>query len=167
MAWFQNNRFKYLKVESTFPQSQKFEGLQPAANCEQDGVCANSQFIALPLSRTASLAVLPAYGFKRFSQEDVPLIVGHKGNITDCAFSPFKADLLATASEDATCKLWLLPENGIKENLTKCDGNMQGHGKKVTGLVWHNSAENILATSSFDQTIRVWDIENEESTMIY
>lgn len=53
-----------------------------------------------------------AYDFKRLDA-NVPLIKGHNGAIMDFDFSPFNDNLLATASEDGTVKLWVIPEDGI------------------------------------------------------
>ncbi len=67
--------------------------------------------------------MFPAYDFKRFDN-NIFLIKGHKGNITDCDFSKFNDSLLATASEDGTIKLWLVPEGGLTQHLAECDGTL-------------------------------------------
>ncbi len=62
------------------------------------------------------LGVMPSYEFKRF-EADMKVIKGHAGPISDFEFSPFNDHLLATASEDASVKLWILPEGGLSEDL--------------------------------------------------
>lgn len=57
-----------------------------------------------------------AYDYKRL-EADVPLIRGHAGPVVDFDFSPFNDNLLATASEDGTVKLWVIPEDGITEDV--------------------------------------------------
>jgi coronin-1B/1C/6 len=56
--------------------------------------------------------VQKAYDYKRL-EADVPLIKGHAGPVVDFEFSPFNDSLLATASEDGTIKLWVIPEEGV------------------------------------------------------
>ena len=59
---------------------------------------------------TSTVAVFPAYNFKRFDN-NIFLIKGHTGNVTDCDFSPYNDNLLATASEDGSTKLWIIPKS--------------------------------------------------------
>ena len=110
--------------------------------------------------------MFPAYKHFRFDK-GVKLIKGHKGNVNDCAFSPFNDELLATASEDGSIKLWLVPETGITEHLTQADADLIGHTKKVLGVAWHRSVENMIASHSGDLTLRIWDVENQTDTMIF
>lgn len=58
------------------------------------------------------IAVVKAYDYQRL-EADLPLIKGHAGPVIDFEFSPFNDQLLATASEDGTIKLWIIPEEGI------------------------------------------------------
>ena len=41
---------------------------------------------------------------------NTPLYKGHTGPIQDMEFSPFHENMLATASSDATIRLWAMPE---------------------------------------------------------
>jgi WD40 repeat protein len=91
------------------------------------------------------------------------LIKGHNGEITDCAFSPFAPDLLASSSNDCTVKLWILNNDNIKEHITKCAVELKGHAHKVLSVNWHNICKNTLSTSSFDNTVKVWDVTNQVS----
>jgi WD40 repeat protein len=67
--------------------------------------------------------VFPSYEFKRFDN-NLNLIMGHKGNVTDCAFSPFNKNLLATTAEDGLCKLWLIGDEGLTENVMEADASL-------------------------------------------
>jgi len=116
-------------------------------------------FTALPWKANSSIAVFPAYDFKRFDNH-IFLIKGHTGSVTDVAFSPFVDPLLASTSEDGTTKLWVIPEGGITDHVKEWDGELKGHTKKVMGLSWHRSVDNTLATHAADSTVRIWDVEN-------
>lgn len=90
-------------------------------------------------------------------------INGHKGPIQDCDFSPFHDNCLATASTDGTVKIWMIPENGVTENISQCDADLRGHSKKVTLLKFHPTAEFTLATAGFEGAVKIWDIQNENA----
>ena len=47
---------------------------------------------------------------------NLPLIRGHKSYVVDVKFSPFRSDLLATASDDSTVKLWEIPQDGLTDD---------------------------------------------------
>ena len=98
---------------------------------ENDGCASNGYYTAVPWTNTATLAVFPSYKFGKF-QADVKLIKGHKGNVTDVAFSPFAKQLLASGSEDATIKLWVLSNpKGIDDHIMSPAAEMLGHSRKV------------------------------------
>lgn len=100
---------------------------------------------------------MKAYEYKRL-EADLPLIKGHAGPVIDFDFSPFNDNLLATASEDGTVKLWLIPDEGITKDVTEFDGELKGHSKKLIFSKFHPSADYTLATTGADTTVRIWDI---------
>jgi len=71
----------------------------------------------------------------------------------------FNDNLVASASEDQTVKVWDIPEGGLTANLTTPVVDLHGHGRKVTFLRFHPTANNVLASASADQTVKLWDIE--------
>jgi len=66
-----------------------------------------------------------------------------------------------TASEDASLKLWVIPEEGVVKDLTECDGELRGHTRKLIFSKFHPSADYTLASSSADNSIRLWDISKQ------
>lgn len=93
----------------------QFEGIALSdAATDSYFVRSNGIFTAIPTKTGGggTLGVMKAYAFKRF-EADLPQIKGHAGPIVDFEFSPFNDYLLATASEDASVKLWIIPENSI------------------------------------------------------
>jgi len=103
------------------------------------------------------IAVFKAYEYQRF-EADLPLIKGHGGPINDCEFSPFNDSLLATASEDASIKLWIIPEEGIVKDVTDCDAELRGHAKKIILSRFHPCADMTIASAAADSTVRIWDV---------
>lgn len=100
----------------------------------------------IPLSTTGKLG-------------EVCLFNGHQGTVLDVAFSPFNDNILATASEDCTSKIWVIPEGGLTEHVSQEAQVLKGHGRKVGTVNFNPVANNILATSSIDFKVKIWDIE--------
>ena len=75
---------------------------------------------------------------------------GHKGKITKLIVHPFY-NMVATASEDASIRLWDF-ESGEQERMLK------SHAGMVTFLAF-NSNGNILASSATDLAIKLWNLE--------
>lgn len=97
----------------------------------------------------------------------IPLCHGHQGGVNDLQFSPFNDQLLASASDDTTCKLWIIDQNGITQNISEADAELKGHSKKVLYTRWHPIVENTIATASSDLTVKLWDVEQQEDTMTF
>lgn len=100
---------------------------------------------------------MKAYEYKRL-EADLPLIKGHAGPVVDFDFSPFNDSLLATASEDGTIKIWLIPDEGITHDVSECDAELRGHSKKLILSKFHPSSDYTLASCALDNTVRIWDI---------
>ncbi len=84
-----------------------------------------------------------------------PVGVGCGEKVVDLEFSPFADTLLATASEDGTAKLTMLPANGLTADITQSVQTLEGHQKKLSLVRWHPTANNILSTLSYDNTVKV------------
>jgi coronin-1B/1C/6 len=102
-----------------------------------------------------------AWPHKAFGRVDVnaPRINVHKAKVLDLEFSPFAERLLATASEDGSCKLSMIPEGGLQKDITEPVQSLEGHQKKLSIVRWHPTANNVLGTLSHDNTIKIWDVE--------
>jgi len=83
---------------------------------------------------------------------------GHLMSVSNCALHP-KKSILATASDDATWKMWDLP-NG--------DLIMSGDGHKdwVAGVNFHPKGTH-LASASGDCTVKIWDFEKKKCTVTF
>ncbi|KAJ3013030.1 Coronin-2B [Thoreauomyces humboldtii] len=67
-------------------------------------------------------------------------------------------NIVASASEDTTVKIWTIPEGGLTESISTASLTLNGHGRKVGHALFHPSADNVLATASADFTVKLWDI---------
>eukprot|EP00286_Rhodomonas_abbreviata_P021268 CAMPEP_0181309598 /NCGR_PEP_ID=MMETSP1101-20121128/12098_1 /TAXON_ID=46948 /ORGANISM="Rhodomonas abbreviata, Strain Caron Lab Isolate" /LENGTH=410 /DNA_ID=CAMNT_0023416091 /DNA_START=185 /DNA_END=1413 /DNA_ORIENTATION=+ len=108
-------------------------------------------FVVWPLNKTGRLP------------QDVPMCTGHGGPIMDLQFSPFCGDgdqIIASASDDTTTKIWKVPSEGLEKDLDEAAATLSGHYKKVILVRWNPIANNVIATVSFDNTIKLWDVES-------
>ena len=152
---------KYRHVYCEAPKIQDtFQGIRVSqATGEQNYVKANSLFFATGIQGGGGpFVVLPLNKPGRYDS-DVPIVGGHSGPVLDFDFNPFHDQILASASEDQTIKVWGIPEGGLTSNIIEPLVDLHGHARKVTLLRFHPTASNILASTSADQTIKIWDIE--------
>ena len=83
------------------------------------------------------------------------------------SFSPFNENILATASQDTTVKIKIIPEEGFTETSNTFDACLKGHTKKVMLCKWHPSASYTIASCSFSGNVKIWDVQKETDTMTY
>ena len=108
----------------------------PDLSMEGASIAANGKFVAIPWKSQVSggaVMVVPDMGqFKKFTYDD-PLITGHKGTVTDLSFSPFLDNVLATASADSSVKIWVIPHNGLTDDMMEGHqhADLKSHSKKV------------------------------------
>mmetsp|Transcript_4244 Transcript_4244/g.6539 ORF Transcript_4244/g.6539 Transcript_4244/m.6539 type:complete len:441 (-) Transcript_4244:190-1512(-) len=126
---------------------------------EQNYIKANPLYFAVGLQGGGGpFAVVPLANPGRFEAE-MPIVAGHSAAVLDFEFNPFHDQLVASASEDQTVKVWGIPEGGLTSNLVDPLVDLHGHSRKVTLLRFHPTASNVLASVSSDQTVKLWDIE--------
>lgn len=177
------SKYKYMLGELKYDSKSKFDDLKASIQTlDGNVITANSKWMAVSKlvlyfiiifsfqtpwasGGGGSVYVTGAKDFKRADIRNIKLIGGHKGPITDLDFSPFHDNILATASQDSTVKIWMIPDGGITETTSKCDADLMGHGKKVSLLKFHPTAEFLMATGSIDQSIKIWDVQNEKSVL--
>lgn len=98
---------------------------------------------------------------------NTPVFKGHTGAIQDMEFSPFHENMLATASADATIRLWAMPEGPLTETTDKAEAILKGHSKKIMLMQWHPSAEMTIGSAGQAGGVRIWDVQMEKSIYNY
>jgi WD40 repeat protein len=81
----------------------------------------------------------------------------HQGNVNCVDFSP-EGDMLLTASEDRTVKLWSVGDWKLVRTL-------RGHEAGVLHAVFSHDGSRVL-TASRDKTARVWDAQTAEQLLV-
>ena len=84
----------------------------------------------------------------------VASLIGHSGHINDIKFTP-TGDLLATASEDKTCRIWK-PSNGDCLKKVRCGGY-------ILTVVWRD--EKRFFTGCWDSKIQHWSLDQAEDPL--
>nr|CAB3233020.1 coronin-1B-like [Phallusia mammillata] len=160
MSYVRQSKFRHV-----YGQSSKSEGtftnIKISKNSADSNLCSvNPKFIAIAVSGMGGgpFLVLPLDRVGRLDT-DYPMVNGHSNDVIDLAWSPFHDNMVASCSDDCTVKIWLIPDGGLKENLTEPLRDFTGHDKRVNMLLWHPTAENILASACAAGRLLLWDVE--------
>ncbi|XP_064595737.1 coronin-2B-like isoform X2 [Liolophura sinensis] len=131
---------------------------QSAVNPLFLAVCTESagggSFVVLPLERTGRVDI------------NTPKVCGHKGPVLDVKWNPFNDHVIASCSEDATVKVWQIPHEGLRTNLTDWSVDLHGHQRRVGYIEWHPTAENIVLSAGLDFKCIIWNVEQAEPVNI-
>lgn len=141
-------------------------GLNLTTPGECDGFCANSKYVAVPLSTSGGqIAVFERSKPGRLPDTNVPT-VQNSANVADLCWDPFNPHRLAVAGEDAKIRLWQVPEGGLVETLTEPDLILQGHTEKIYSIKFHPLASGLLVSSSYDLSVRLWSLDTGEQVKL-
>uniref|UniRef100_A0A383VFN3 Uncharacterized protein n=1 Tax=Tetradesmus obliquus TaxID=3088 RepID=A0A383VFN3_TETOB len=84
---------------------------------------------------------------------------GHTGRVFGLAYHPSSHQVLASASEDETVRVWSRSTPSGSWQQTSC---CRGHSAEVLRVAWSPDGE-ILASGSADHTVRLWQVGAEGS----
>ncbi|XP_021361493.1 coronin-2B-like isoform X3 [Mizuhopecten yessoensis] len=145
-------------------KEQCYENIKITRNAHDSNFCAvNPKFIAVVVESSGggSFLCIPLHQTGRVDV-NAPRISGHAGKVLDIKWSPFSDYMIASCSDDNTVKVWQLPENGLKGNLTEWVVDLHGHSRRATYIDWHPTAENVLLSAGMDFKCILWNIEQAE-----
>ena len=115
--------------------------------------CHTAEVLCVDISPDGELLALARkdnhVGLFDLSSRSWTTLKGHTGWIRSVVFAPKRA-IVASGAEDATIRIWQLPEGRLLKVL-------RGHEDSVTSLDFSPDGT-LLASGSADQTVRIWDV---------
>lgn len=167
------SKFRHIFAKA---RSQAYDDISVgSASQESSIISASSKFFAVPWKQGNgnALVVWPLEKKGRTTvntPQGSNLLFGHEGKITDFSFSPFHDDLLVTASEDSTLKLWKIQEQekyGVKLTSKDFAAEFIGHNKKVNAVTFHPTVNNLMISLGNDKTVKIWDLQSQKEHLSY
>ncbi|XP_005112361.1 coronin-1C [Aplysia californica] len=159
MAFMRKSKFRHVFGQA-LKRDQCYDGVRITRTSWESTYCAvNTKFVAIITEAAGggSFLVLPIGKPGRVSIDN-PMVAGHRGAVLDVAWCPHNDEVIASASEDCTIKLWQIPEEGLTANLEEPVVDLVAHQRRVTMLVWHPTAMNVLLSGSSDNTCILWNV---------
>ncbi|KPM06481.1 coronin-like protein 3 [Sarcoptes scabiei] len=158
-----NSKFRHVFGQA-FKRENCYDNIRISKNSWDSNFCAvNPKFVAIVIEAAGGGAflVLP---LKQSGRVDInhPLVAGHKGPVLDISWCPFNDNVIASSSEDATVKVWQIPDHGVTRTLTDPVVDLVGHQRRVGFLAWHPSANNVLLSAGSDCKIIIWNVGTGE-----
>ncbi|KAF9933415.1 Coronin-7 [Mortierella alpina] len=157
-------RFLSFKPYHVSEHFDNISGLSISTVPECNLIEANAKFLALPLHGPGGrIGILKTTEPGRVGTK-VPSLVC-SSDLHSFRFDPFNPNLLATASDDAKIKGWIIPEEGLdKETDTTKPAWILGASTmdKITLILFHPRARDVLLSASMDRndpTLRLWDLK--------
>ncbi|CAJ0596975.1 unnamed protein product [Cylicocyclus nassatus] len=125
----------------------------------------NPKFVAfITKGAGGPFMVIPVNKVGRIDK-DYPFVDAHKGACLEVAWSPFNDNVIASCSEDTTCKVWLIPDKGLIRTLSEPVVELSGHQKRVNTLAWHPVASNLLLTAGGENKLLLWNVGTGEALL--
>nr|CDS34686.2 coronin 1B [Hymenolepis microstoma] len=119
----------------------------------------NPKYLAIitETSGGGGFAVIPISQVGRMPNT-LPMVAGHTSAVLDIQWCPHNNDIIASASDDCTVKIWEIPEGGIgKDSLTDAIATLIGHQRRVYLVQWHPTAQGIIVSTGADNCVILWD----------
>ena len=163
-----SSKFKHV-YGSPSKKEKCYDNIKITKNAHDSQFCAvNPKFVAIVTESAGGgcFIVIPIEDTGRLDF-DSGKVTGHRGPVLDIKWNPFNDNIIASASDDCTIKLWQIPDGGpgrrgIHDPLvTLCE-----HKRRVGLMEWHPSAENILVSAGFDLSIIVWHTSRGEAIRV-
>ncbi|CAL8381357.1 unnamed protein product [Arctogadus glacialis] len=167
MSWrptYRSSKFRnvYGKVAN---REHCFDGIPITKNVHDNHFCAvNSKFLAIVTESSGggSFIVVPVSQYGRIDPRH-PKVCGHQGNVLDIKWNPFFENIIASCSEDTSVRIWEIPPEGLRRNMTEAVLELYGHSRRVGLVEWHPTSSGILFSAGYDYKVLIWNLEVGEA----
>jgi len=147
------------------PKAQTHFNLSPATgNSDGPLISCSDTYFAVPYVGGGGgvfVSRLDAFGKV---EPGCPIVNGHKSAVCDVSFSPFHSNIMATASNDCTIKIWSLPSEGASVIPAMGEGDASFsfgvYRNAIRTITFHPTIGGLLCSTFVDQSIRLLDIQH-------
>ncbi|KAH0787354.1 putative coronin [Histomonas meleagridis] len=157
--------FRHVYGEPSRPIDSYGDVLVHSAQVDSNMLAVNAHYIAIPWQTNGggALGVLKVGGKGKIGNT-CPLFEGHKAPVIDVAFNPFADNVVASASEDSTIRLWKIEESDgkIKPNHNQPLATLTGHGRKAARITFNPLVNGAMASFGMENAIKLWDINKAQ-----
>jgi coronin-1B/1C/6 len=159
------SKFRHVFGTAAKPEDQ-YSDIKVTRTSWDSNFCAvNPKFVAIVVEGAGGgpFLVLPLEKTGRVGTNSSNFHVdGHTSPVLDLAWSPFNDNVIASASEDCTVKIWAIPNEGLSEPLREEAVKLVQHEKRALLVSWHPTAEHVLASAGADNMIFLWKVDSAE-----
>ncbi|VDL32694.1 unnamed protein product [Hymenolepis diminuta] len=139
-----------------------YECIPITRNTHDTSFCdVNPKYLAIitETSGGGGFAVIPISQVGRMPNI-LPMVAGHTSAVLDIQWCPHNNDVIASASDDCTVKIWEIPKDGIGRGpLTDAIATLIGHQRRVYLVQWHPTAQGA------DNTLILWNSLTQSQLM--
>ena len=156
--------FRHVYGEPSRPIDSYADVLVLGNQVDSHMLAVNAHYFAVPWTTSGGGAVgILKVGGKGKVGNTAPLLTGHKGPVIDVAFNPFADNILASASEDSTIRLWKIEEtNGVIQGSNTPLATLTGHGRKASRIVFNPLINGAMASFGMENSIKLWDVNKAQ-----
>ncbi|KAI8064725.1 hypothetical protein BC940DRAFT_90171 [Gongronella butleri] len=152
---------KYRNAVGTLGKKELWYADVPAEKASDvgQGLAASSTCLAIKWTGSGSLGLLPINALGKGCASQAVVFHAHPAALSDWTFSPFDDQLLATAAEDATVKLWRLQQDDLQPT---CASTLACSSRYAAELRFHPGADHILGSLGNDgKQVAIWDVDKQ------
>lgn len=159
------SKFRHVYGTAAKPEGQYTDIKVTRTSWDSNFCAVNPKFVAIVVEGAGGgpFLVLPIEKTGRVGATgSAHHVDGHTSPVLDLAWCPFNDNVIASASEDCTVRIWAIPTGGLTEPLRDEVVKLVRHEKRALLVSWHPTAEHILATAGADNMIFIWKVDSSE-----
>lgn len=159
------SKFRHVYGTAAKPEGQYTDIKVTRTSWDSNFCAVNPKFVAIVVEGAGGgpFLVLPIEKTGRVgANSSAHHVDGHTSPVLDLAWCPFNDNVIASASEDCTVRIWSIPNEGLSEPLRDEVVKLVRHEKRALLVSWHPTAEHILASAGADNMIFIWKVDSSE-----